>query len=491
MKISYRGLIGILGLAAFLRFLGIQSRGIQYDDAFSIFLAQKPLAQIISGTAADTMPPLYYFMLHFWGQISWELWWLRLLSIILGLIGIILVFQITSRLAGEGAGLSAAFLAAISPLQIYHAQDLRMYALTACLVMGYFYFFIRLWKNSEKTNHADWIALILCSAGALYAHNLAGFLLLFPYGFLLSQKSWKWIIRLGLAHSGTLLLFLPWLWLVPGQVEKIQRAFWTPRPEVVEILQAGLFSASNLPLATTWLTPATIFSLGGVFLVFFELWRNRKTLNDVRLLIWCTALPGTLLFLLSYLMRPLFVPRAFLASYLALDGLAGWAIWQGWSKGGGKILLGLFSLAALVTLPYQIAYSGFPRSPFKEAMAEISSEIQDKDIILHDNKLSFFPAHYYAPGLGQKFLGDEPGSSNDTYAVASQEAIGLYPEESIADAVAGAKRVVFILFKQTQEEFRELDYPQHPNLAWLETHGKLEKVTGWNDLQAYYYRMDP
>ena len=56
-------LIMLLGLM--LRILFIDSREITYDDAFSYFLSRQPLPVIIGGTAADTMPPLYYFLLHF------------------------------------------------------------------------------------------------------------------------------------------------------------------------------------------------------------------------------------------------------------------------------------------------------------------------------------------------------------------------------------------------------------------------------------------
>lgn len=491
MKSIHWRLAGIMGGALLIRCLFLQSRGIQYDDAFSIFLSQRPLAQIVSGTAADTMPPLYYFLLHGWGLVSGELWWLRLFSVSLSLASIGLLYGVTRRLAGENAGLWAALLAAISPLQIYHAQDLRMYALTTCLVMGYLYFFVRLWQREGRQRIGDWAGVILCSAAAFYAHNLAGFLLLSPYVFLLFRKAWKLIFRLGLAHTASLVLFSPWLNLLPGQVEKIQVAFWTPRPGVVEVIQAGLLSAANLPLASNWLLTAAILSLGSLCLVGLEWWRRRKNLGGVALLAWAAVLPGLLLFLLSYLMRPLFVPRAFLAAYLAWDGLAGWAIWQAWKKGGGKVLLGLFVLAAGVTLPYQLTFSNFPRSPFQAAMVDLAAEQQAGDVIIHDNKLSFFPAHFYAPGLAQKFLGDEPGSTNDTYAAISQQAIGLIPQESLEQAAEGYERVIYLVFMQTLADFEALGASQHPGLAWLESRGRLERVESWNDFQAYTYRMEP
>jgi mannosyltransferase len=116
-------LLGIILLGLVLRCIALQDRSIAYDDAFSIFLARQSLPNIISGTAADTMPPLYYFLLHGWMQAGGPgLVWLRLLSVLLNLGSLLFLYGLTTRLAGEKAGLWSAFLCAISPLQIYHAQ---------------------------------------------------------------------------------------------------------------------------------------------------------------------------------------------------------------------------------------------------------------------------------------------------------------------------------------------------------------------------------
>jgi mannosyltransferase len=93
-------------------------------------------------------------LLHGWMQAGGPgLVWLRLLSVLLNLGSLLFLYGLTTRLAGEKAGLWSAFLCAISPLQIYHAQDLRMYALLAMCQLGYLWFFVRL-MQSEKTRLA-------------------------------------------------------------------------------------------------------------------------------------------------------------------------------------------------------------------------------------------------------------------------------------------------------------------------------------------------
>ncbi len=105
--------IVILMLSVVLRLLFLQSRGIQYDDAFSSLLAGRSFSEIIQGTAADTMPPLFYFLLHLWLQLGQELWWLRLLAVVFSLGCVAFLYLLVRALAGEKAGLWAAFLAGI------------------------------------------------------------------------------------------------------------------------------------------------------------------------------------------------------------------------------------------------------------------------------------------------------------------------------------------------------------------------------------------
>lgn len=182
------GLALLLGFG--LRLIALESRSLQYDDTFSIFLSKRSLPEIITGTAADTMPPLYYFLLHFWMMISQEIWFIRLLSVLIGLLLIALVYLTVERWAGRPAAGWAALLTAISPLQIYHAQDIRMYGLLVLGQLGYLWFFTRLWFTEWKGwgSLGSWIGLVLSGLVSVYSHNLAIFALVVPDLFLLTKS---------------------------------------------------------------------------------------------------------------------------------------------------------------------------------------------------------------------------------------------------------------------------------------------------------------
>jgi mannosyltransferase len=482
-------LAAILGLGLVLRIIAIDSRGIWYDDAFSIFLAERSLGEIVRGTAADTMPPLYYFLLHAWMAAGTHIAWIRLLNIFLSAGIVFLLYLTGSEVGGRRAGYAAAFLGAISPLQIYHAQEVRMYSLLAFTQLAYAWFFLRIWRSQEggKTSPWMWAGLIISGTAAMYSHNLAAFGLVVPTLFLLLARRWRLLLKVLLAQAAIGMLTLPWLLLVPGQIDKIQRAFWTPRPGIVELFQALILTSGNLPLPPVWMALALFLSLAILIILLMEARRWRQTERDFSLLAAWIVLPPVLLFAVSYLMRPVFVPRGFIISLLAYLVLAGVVIARSWKPGAGVILAGAFAVAALVSLPYQYSYDGFPRSPYPQAAAYLNTVVQPGDRVIHDNKLTYFPMAYYAPDLPQAFLADEPGSHNDSLAFATQAALNLYAEPDIIYAAAQSGKVYFIVFTKTIEEYQAGGLDDHPTLAWLKAAYPFLERQLFGDLEVYEF----
>lgn len=459
--------VGILALALILRCLFLEQRGITYDDAFSILLSRQSLGNIISGTAADTMPPLYYFLLHFWMRVGSSLWYVRLLSVFLSMAVLLLLYRLTVENLNEVTALWAMFLAAISPFQIYHAQELRMYSLLALGLLGYMLFFMRIWKAYQvgRVPLREQFGLVICGALSMYTHNLAVFSLAASFFVVLVHRKWKLLGQLTLAGAVILMLFSPWLFYVPEQVEKIQRAFWTPRPGLVQVVQAMMMFVVNLPLEGLSLQMGAVISLQIIILMVYLLIKRRCIRGIPGVLSILMVLPPLLLFAASYIMRPVFVVRGFILSTLLFYVLVAHVITQDriirWIMAAG------FLIASAFALPFQYQYDRFPRSPFCEAVTYLGNVIQPGEVIIHDNKLSAFPAIYFAPDLPQVFIADEPGSHNDTLALASQQAMLLYPEPSVAVAAQGVESLYFVSFDKAFQEYQQMG-KAHPALSWLQ-----------------------
>ncbi len=485
-------LAGIVILAAVLRCIFINTRNIQYDDAFSYFLARASIENIIRGTAADTMPPLFYFLLHYWQFVVDDIWFLRLLSVFLSLGALLFLFGLVKKSISITAGLWAALFAAISPLQIYHAQDIRMYALLAFCGMGYLYFFFQLWGGDPKPKGKtwNWVGMILFGAGAMYTHNLAVFWVLSPILFVVIKKDWNFLWKYILALLIVALAALPWLIMIPGQVQKIQNAFWTPRPGIVEVIQSIMLLTFNLP------EPNQILFFGGAILaayifimVIYRVFRNLSKAPNLLLLTTISFLPPFLLFLVSYLIRPVFVIRGFIPSQLAFLGLTAAITAIDWKIHLGKIMAGLVILNAVFSYPALYSYAEFPRSPFASASLQIRDAVKDDFFIVHDNKLSFFPIHYYFPSTSQVFLKDQPGTANDTFATPSQVAMEIFPVENIDSASNGRNKLVFVVFRETAREYEERNQP-HPVISWLKSNYTLTAEKSVGDLRLLYFERE-
>lgn len=483
-------LAGIIILGTVLRLLFIDSRNIQYDDMFSFFLARQDLPEIIKGTAADTMPPLYYFLLHFWSQISQEIWFLRLLSVLISVGVIISLFLLIKKMFGDREALLAALLAAISPLQIYHAQDIRMYALLTLSEILYFYFLACLFQgqtNKRKKKNL-WIGATICGVVAMYTHNLAIFGIIAPDILLLIKKDFNRLKKLVISQMIIAVLSLPWLIMVPGQMQKVQTAFWTPRPGIVEVVQSIIQLTATIPITPLWLFyAASIISMQITFLVFYLAIKKHNSSYSVISLIILSIIPPLFLFIGSYLIRPIFVTRVFIYAATVFLGLGGVVISKNWSNRIGIIILVLFIINSAISLPSLYQFNEFPRSPFRQAAEYLKENPQDDLRIIHDNKLSFFPMLFYLPDADQVFMPDEPGSSNDTLAIASQEAMGIYPENSIEDAIDEKVSIAFVVFSKAIDEYNQKGFGQHPTLAWLSERFHYQKMARFQDLEIYYF----
>ena len=480
----------ILALAVVIRCLSLVSRGIQYDDAFSIFLAERSLPEIVLGTAADTMPPLYYFILHFWLQISQSLIWLRLLSILFSLAIVIFLYLLVKELFGRSAGLWAAFFAAISPLQYYHAQDIRMYALLGCAQLAYTWFFVLIWKNDGLNGRQSiwsWVGLAIAGIAAMYTHNLAIFFLIVPDVFLLLARNWRLLKKMMAVQVLIAVVALPWLLQVPGQIDKIQRAFWTPSPGVVEVIQAVIVGTTNLPLSGVWLAVGLALSIAILIFIVLEFFLYREDQAKRVLILLLTFLPPALLFAVSYMIRPVFVARGFLTSLAIYLGLAGVIVARRWPKPVAVGIAISLVFAAMIGIPQQVSFAEFPRSPFQDAGAFLSSHLVSNDVVVHDDKLSYFPMHYYWPGLPEKFLADVPGTPNDTYATVSQVAMAIFPEPDIDTAVGLSHRVYFVVFQETIQEYQAAGQADHPQLINLRKSFHQTGMFTFQDLLIYQF----
>ena len=489
----------ILLLALFVRLLGIISRPVWYDEAFAILFSEKGFGAMLYGTlaptgvgSADIHPLGYYTVLWLWMKIFGEsLVATRLLSIIAGLISVYLVYLIALEAVSDSeAPLLSMLFAAFAPFQIHYSQEIRMYSFLAMWLLLATYAY----QRGSKTGNMKWWVLFSVSAAlAQYTHNLAAFYLVALALLPIFQKDWGTLRALLFAGIGALILYFPWAIQLPAQFSKVQSAYWVERPDISKLFTLLLVFIANTPLPASLVAGVLAIALIIVTIGLTQTIRySRQTgTKDGLWFLYLSFAPPILLFLFSQ-WRPVYIERALLPSG------AIFCIWLAWvitktnlSKIGQYLLLSLLSISAVVGIYQHVTYHDFPYGPFKDLDLSLQQRVGSQDVIVHSNKLSMLPAMFFDRDLPQSFIGDRPGSATDTLASATQQVLGIKAKTDIQTATKDAKRVWYIIYQRSIDEYKAGGNSTHPDLQYLDSKYNLKFEENWDGLKVFLYVMEP
>ncbi|WP_431269877.1 glycosyltransferase family 39 protein [Dankookia sp. P2] len=326
--------ITLLGLA--LRLHQIGEASLWSDEAFSAWWIHKPLGYLwTDGLVIETTPPLYYSLLKVWaGMFGDGDAALRLFSAAAGTATIPVVFLLGLEIAGPVVGLVAAMLFAMAPMQIYFAQEARVYALLplafALALLGLLRF---VGSADHRGAQADRGALALYAAGMLvllYAHATSVFTAaaLASCGGLVLLRTPRKRAALRpfiLAHLAIGVLALPLAIPILAQAGRHDLS-WIKPPDLI-----GLLSLAD-HLVVDPVTPLRLFRLASILslaamslLVALAVPLLRA---DRRLALLLAGVPGSFLvatILLSYV-SPFLIPRIVIWMGVPLSLLAAMAL---------------------------------------------------------------------------------------------------------------------------------------------------------------------
>jgi mannosyltransferase len=412
---------------------------------------------------------------------------IRFPSVVFGLVSLCLVFRIARECFDSRVGLLATALAAVSPFHIWYSQEARMYSLLCLLSLLSVYFFI---KACEDRRWLHWMGFGVFTGLSLYCHNLAFLVPVTLDVLILLHRRWNLMARLLVAHVVSLLMFLPWLLLVPGQFAKVQQAYWVPRPGLTELVRTLIVFTFNLPVPDALLPLTLFFSLLLLALTAYRLLRRTGLRRDqgawgLHLSMGLSFIPVLTMFAISQI-KAVYIERALLSSALLYYACVAHGMLRG--RLPRLVVLSLVPIPLLLvsSLWYQYEYAGFPRSPFQQADVYLHNNYRAGDVIVHDNKLSFLPSHYYDRTLAQEYVGDMPGSPTDTLALPTQQVLGLLAQSDVQHAVDDAHRVWFVVFQRALDEAAELG-TENPSKAWLDAHYHLADTVAFGDLKILCY----
>ncbi len=245
-------LIAIVIAGAGLRLYNIGEKSYWVDEEFSVMHSSTSLQELFESSAAETHPPLYYIMLHFWIRLFGDSETAtRSLSAIFSILSIFLVYKVGKLLSGKETGLLSAVIFSLSAFHIMQSQEARMYSLIALLALISMYFFILIAIKKESSRR-NYIFYFLASVLLIYSHVYGIFIIMAQNIYVIAVRlPWrdfsmkKWVVsQMLLAIS-----FLPWAIILVVQIIGIKNGefsnlTWIKSPTVENFFDTFMLQAS-------------------------------------------------------------------------------------------------------------------------------------------------------------------------------------------------------------------------------------------------------
>jgi 4-amino-4-deoxy-L-arabinose transferase-like glycosyltransferase len=289
-------LAALLLLAAFLiASADLQRESFWNDEAWTAWAVRSPyLADTLARVRGDVHPPLYFLLLHGWVRVGGEsVYAIRLLSTLLGMVGLAATYALGKRLFDSWAGLLALVVLGTASFFVYYTREARMYTLLLSLGVLAAWAYLR-WEACPTLRRAGVYAVLM--AALLYTHYAGGLVIATHVLHLLvmqvsarirGQGSRHHPLRLLMPYAGAFILYLPWL------------------PIFLNQMRANPNGPLAIPLPTDWGTVAALVLIltsahWGWLVVPFVLGRaipllRRYASAILLLVIWLLLTPVTLL----------------------------------------------------------------------------------------------------------------------------------------------------------------------------------------------------
>ena len=257
---------GILILGIVLRLLFLGREGFWHDEALTALALKLPFGDMIRERLAAGHSPLYFILLYPVAQLfgTGEIV-LRLPSVLASTGSLWVFYLLAKRLARRSvtALLSTLFFS-LSSVNVYYAQEARMYTLCLFFVICSFYFLSRAVMEPED-RRTIWVWYALSTSMALYMSSAALPVLAAQGVFVLAKR--KRIAPFILSLCAVFLIYLPMAFFYITQ-SKLSAIEWLPPVTVRTVLEIPYsFGFRPVPLEvgfgvyTAFIPPLEMLSL--------------------------------------------------------------------------------------------------------------------------------------------------------------------------------------------------------------------------------------
>ncbi|CAM3382398.1 Dolichyl-phosphate-mannose-protein mannosyltransferase [Paracoccus aminovorans] len=364
------------------------------DEVFSAQMAESPLRDLLLAVPRfDTHPPLYYLQLHFWSLLGDGDLWMLLNSVLLDLLVILSLFHIAGRHWGRNAGLWVAAVYAVMPLNVFFAQNLRMYA-QFFLEVVWLWHMLELRVRAGTASKGARAGTLLLGLATTLTHGMGFFVVFFVY--------LQALIRIWRIHHATLGLRLAAM-LVLDYVPVALAAGYSlgigafRRTEGITSLDlAGLGTHLTITLfGMEFPAPAVSGYLGVLLLLLPTLWKARTR----EIMLWMVLLPAATLILLTLTVKSVFMFRT-LGLFTPFMAMAMGVFYAGlWRDQGGAIWGRALPLLSIVVLAMASLNSSlaFRKEGYRDMAVLWDREASPDAVLFVDGSVNLWGVARYLP----------------------------------------------------------------------------------------------
>jgi mannosyltransferase len=472
-------LTGILLLAVALRIYRIGATSYWADEVHNLLKSDYLGSVLLKGELVSNHPPLFTILLTIWRTMGMDggEWQTRLLPALLSVAATGAVYGLGRRLFNPRVGLMAAFLLAVSPYHVLHAQEVKEYAilpLTGTVMICFLH------RSVEENRKDLWAGYAIMAGLACYSESFAGPLLVglnvwAVYRMSQLSNRWKpWFV----ANLAGFLLFAPYLPIMLKKVnEQILSSghWWIPRPTPLSLLvylKTLAFGYSDLaPHYGIALAFYLVFAAAGITIA----WRRARS-AAVLLCCWF-VLPVLLVYGISHVTKSIFLLRAlnaFSIAFYLMAGLAWATVPRRWLRAALTVC---FAGIAIFPLKehYQKSYAlhEFPHRggihaplPYREATAFVKQHWQEGDVLVHSSISTWLPFYWY--GLNPRLthtVGTDSGLikavQDLNHPTTDREIWQSIFIHHIQPVVEGERRI-WMVFAEYERQY----YSENPLMVW-------------------------
>lgn len=311
----------------FCDFSTLNGAFIHIDEYFTLGFIRFPVNELITITANDVHPPLYYVLLKIINNSSiindsvFTIFIFRLFSLTPYLIILIVSSTLIQKKYGWlSAGIFSFSLLCMSNFSQFYIL-IRMYSWAILLMLLTFLSIIKIIENNSKKS---WALLTIFSILGAYTHYFIAISLVVLFislsCYFLLNKKWNELKFELLSSALIIISYIPWAFTLFHQLTQVHNGYWIEPLDFYDIIDCLSFYAVNLDVII-YIKIFSIILLILITIAIINKYREEQTNENVLMLLGITTFFGTLLtsIIVSIMFKPILIAR-----YLIIPSVVLW-----------------------------------------------------------------------------------------------------------------------------------------------------------------------